>query len=230
MAASIELHFGERALKDPGACRDVAGALAHAATNHVGELRRRLPKAQLWLWIDEPVLNAVLLGSIPTQSGRGRLAAIEPHIVEIALTQVLDAITAAGAATAVHCCASRPPLGLLRRTPADALSIDLLSYSPQDDDEIGELIESGRRLVAGLVPGTDRELSGDVDTVAPLRRLGGRLGFDEGRMAQSVLISPTCGFAGASPMYVRSALAQLTSAARILRDEQFREGGRDEQR
>ena len=228
MAASIELHFGERALKDAGACRDLAGALAHAAGDYVAQLRRRLPKAQHWIWLDEPVLNSVLLGSIPTQSGRGRIAAIEPHIVEIAISQVLEAITAAGASTAIHCCATRPPLGLLRRTPADALSIDLLSYSPRDDDELGELIESGRRLVAGLIPGTDRELSGDIDTVAPLRQLGGRLGFDEGRMAGSTLISPTCGFAGASPAYVRSALARLMSSARILRDEELREEVRDE--
>jgi hypothetical protein len=228
MAASIELHFGERALKDAGACRDLAGALAHAAGDYVAQLRRRLPKAQHWIWLDEPVLNSVLLGGISTQSGRGRIAAVEPHIVELAITQVLEAITAAGASTAIHCCATRPPLGLLRRTPAEALSIDLLSYSPRDDDELGELIESGRRLVAGLIPGTDRELSGDIDTVAPLRQLGGRLGFDEGRMAASTLISPTCGFAGASPAYVRSALARLTSSARILRDEDLREGVRDE--
>ena len=230
MAASIELHFGERALKDAGACRDLAGALAHAASDHVAELRRRLPKAQHWIWLDEPVLNSVLLGASPTQSGRGRIAAIEPHIVEIAITQVLEAITAAGASTAIHCCATRPPLGLLRRTPADALSIDMLTYSPRDDDELGELIQAGRRLVAGIMPGTDIELSGDIDTVMPLRQLGGRLGFDEGRMALSTLISPTCGFAGASPSYVRSALARLTSASRTLRDEELRGGSeaRDE--
>ena len=230
MAASIELHFGERALKDAGACRDLAGALAHAAADHVAELRRRLPKAQHWIWLDEPVLNSVLLGSIPTQSGRGRIAAIEPHIVEMAITQVLEAITAAGASTAIHCCEKRPPLALLRRTPADALSIDMLTYSPRDDDELGELIQSGRRLIAGIMPGTDTELSGDIDTVAPLRQLGGRLGFDEGRMASSTLISPTCGFAGASPAYVRSALARLTSASRTLRDEELRGGSeaRDE--
>ena len=220
LAASIELHFGERALKDAGACRDLTAALAQAATDYVAQLRRRLPRAQHWIWLDEPVLNAVLLGSIPTQSGRGRIAAIEPHIVETAITDVLEAISSAGARTAVHCCATRPPLGLLRRTPADALSIDLLTYSARDDDEIGELIESGRRLVAGLVPGTDRELSGDIDTVEPLRQLGRRLGFDEGRMASATVISPTCGFAGASPGYVRSALVRLTSSSRILRDEE----------
>ena len=49
-------------------------------------------------------------------------------------------------------------------------------------------------------------------------------------MAASTLISPTCGFAGASPAYVRSALTRLTSASRTLRDEELRGGSeaRDE--
>ena len=52
MAASIELPFGERMLKDPGACRDLADALAEAARLHVTDLERRFPRSAIVLQWD----------------------------------------------------------------------------------------------------------------------------------------------------------------------------------
>jgi len=220
LAASIELHYGERALRDKGAARDIAGALAQVATELVADLRRRIPLATHMIWIDEPSINAVLEGSIATQSGRWRIAAVDAAVVETALTLVVDAIHAAGAAAAIHCCAARPPHALLLRTGIDALSIDLTRHSSKDDDRIGELVDSGTRLVAGIIPGVDSELSGDIATVEPVRVLGQRLGFDSATLADAVMLSPTCGLAGASMDYVRAALPRLRSAARTMRDQE----------
>ncbi len=143
LAAAIELRRGERAVRDAGACRDLAGALAQAAEAHVAELRRRVPAARIMLWFDEPALPAVLVGSLPTQSGRGRYAAVEQHVVEASLAALVDAVHGVDAAAVIHCCAERPPLALLRRTGADALSVDLLLHDQRDDDELGELLRLG---------------------------------------------------------------------------------------
>lgn len=223
LAAAIELRTGERAIKDRGACRDLAGALAHAVMDHLAELRRRVPGARWMLQLDEPGLPAVLEGSLPTQSGRGRYTAVEQPVAEAALLAVVEAIHAAGAAAVVHCCAERPPLALLRRTGADALSVDLLLHDQRDDDELGELLDAGRRLVAGVVPGTGPASASPAsevgDTVGPVTALGNRLGLGPEELARGVLLAPTCGLGGATPAAARRTLAVLRGAGRALRQD-----------
>lgn len=223
LAAAIELRTGERALRDVGACRDLAGALVHAATDHVAELRRRVPGARIMLWFDEPSLPAVLEGSLPTQSGRGSYAAVEQPVAATALADLVEAVHAAGAAVVIHCCAERPPLALMRGTGADALSVDLLIHDQRDDDELGELLDSGRRLVAGVVPGTGLASASPAsevgDTVGHVTALGNRLGLGAEELARGVLLSPTCGLAGASPAAARRALTVLRAAGRAVRQD-----------
>src|SRR5690242_3325262 len=69
LAASVELHRGEAALRDPGACRDLAASLVEALTAHLAGLRRRVPGARPVLQLDEPSLTAVLRGQVRTASG-----------------------------------------------------------------------------------------------------------------------------------------------------------------
>ena len=218
LAAVVELRTGERAVRDAGACRDLAAALAHAATEHVRELRKRIPGGRVMLWIDEPALPSVLAGSLPTQSGRSTYAAVEQPVAEQALLSIVDAVHASGAAAVIHCCAARPPLALLRRTGADALSVDLLLHDRRDDDELGELLDSGRRLVAGVVPGTGlasgRPASEVGATVEHVTALGHRLGLAGDALARGVLVSPTCGMAGASPAAARRARASRPARRR----------------
>lgn len=222
LAASVELRSGERALRDPGACRDLAAALAHAVVDHVEEVRRRLPGARVSVWIDEPAMPEVLLGAIPTQSGRGRYAAIDEPVVEASLRAVVDALQGAGAGAVVHCCGARPPYDLFVRSGFDAVSADLTLHDQHDDDAVGELVEAGRRLVAGIVPAIHGPLSEVGATVGVVRDLGHRLGHSPEAFAGSVLVSPTCGLAGASPGHAREVIALLRAAGRALREE---EGG-----
>ncbi len=219
LAAAIELQRGERAVRDPGAARDLAGALGLAAADLIADVRRRVPAALVELWIDEPGLNAVLRGSIPTQSGRGTYRSVDEPVAEAALAAVVAAGHSAGAEVVVHCCDARPPYALLVRTGADALSVDLLRHDRDDDDRIGELLDAGVSLVAGIVPATDSALSGDRATVAPVRDLGHRLGIPVAQLAPALLVSPTCGLAGASPAYARAVVDKVRTAARMLREE-----------
>ncbi len=225
LAAAIELHRGERAVRDPGACRDLAGALAHAAAAHVAELARRVPGAPVMLWIDEPALPSVLLGRIPTQTGRGSYAAVEEPVVETALRRVVDAVHAAGAAAVVHCCGARPPYALFARAGFDAVSADLLLHDPLDDDAIGELFDAGVRLVAGAVAADEEPVSQVRASVALVRDLGHRLGHGPEALASHVLVSPTCGLAGASPENAPVMLAHVRAVGRGLREEEDTRGG-----
>jgi methionine synthase II (cobalamin-independent) len=224
VAAAVELRTGERAVRDPGACRDLAEALQHAAVDHVADVRRRLPSAQVSLWLDEPSLPAVLQGTIPTQSGLARYAGVDEPVVETALRRVVDALHAQGVPVVVHCCGSRPPYALFHRSGFDAVSADLLLHDRRDDDAIGELLEAGRRLVAGVLPATDAALSEVRATVGLVRELGHRLGHGPDVVAERVLVSPTCGLAGASDRHVRAVLEGLRAVGRGLREEEGTRG------
>ncbi len=167
------------------------------------------------LQLDEPSLPAVLAGRIPTASGYDVLRAIEEQEAEGALRQVLAAADVVGL---VHCCAPDAPLGLLRRAGARALSLDLGMLKPADDDGIGTAVEAGAGLLLGVVPGVDATLSDPVATVAPVRALWRRLGLPADRLAATVVLTPSCGLAGASPRHARAALARCREAARELAD------------
>ena len=53
-------------------------------------------------------------------------------------------------------------------------------------------------------------------TVDPVRRLWQRLGLAQQRLVEQVVVTPTCGLAGASPAYARAAMTRAREAARVL--------------
>ena len=168
----------------------------------------------------------MLAGRIPTPSGFGTVPAVEQSVAIERLAAVLDAVRSApGAALAgVHCCAGRPPIGLVHRAGADFVSFD--ATLDLDLDVIGEAVEGGLTLIVGVVPGTDDRsgaasgfLSDPSRTVEPARRMWRRLGFLPERLGEVVAVSPSCGSAGASAAYARSVTRAVQRAARLLVDE-----------
>ncbi len=225
LASSIELRGGERALRDPGACRDLGEALALAARDHVGELRRRLPHARHTIWLDEPALPSVLAGAVPTASGRHRHRAPDTQVADAVLRPVVAELDRLGVPVVVHCCAARPPYSLLAALGVAGVSVDLGLHQLDDDEAVGELLDRGVRLVAGVLPATGARTSPPSDvraSVALVRDLGHRLGFSAEDLAPRVLVSPSCGLAGAEPAVARAALEHLRAVGRGLREE---EGG-----
>ena len=77
LAAGLERSRGDRMLADHGARRELAASLAEGVREHVAEIARRVPGAQVVLQIDEPSLPTVLAGGVPTISGWGRLRSVE---------------------------------------------------------------------------------------------------------------------------------------------------------
>ncbi len=128
----------------------------------------------------------------------------------------MSAVLSVADRTVVHCCAPAPPVGLLVDAGAGALSVDATLLTPRDDDDLGSAVEQGRPLLLGVVPSTDTRLS-DLDAIMePVKRLWRRLGFDAERLPATVVPTPTCGLAGASPSYAVAALAACVEIARRL--------------
>ena len=224
LAACVELPSGERVLKDPGAVRDLSQALGEAVREHVAAMRRRVPRASAFVvQLDEPALPAVLAGRIGTASGLSSYRAVEPHAAEQVLASVLESVVDAGAIPGVHCCAAAAPLDLLAASGAGVASIDLLLLDHEGDEALGRWIESGRGLLAGVVASTGSGPLGDARASAPLRNALHRLGLEDERWLAQIAVTPTCGLAGATPSWARTALAACRSTGRVLRHDEGQE-------
>lgn len=224
LAAVIELASGERALKDPSACRDIASALQEALRVHIDQVRRRVPKASIVVQVDEPALAQVLEGSIGTASGLSAYGAVDEQVATPILAGVMSAIAEAGATPGVHCCAALPPIELLAKAGARFLSLDLLR--DVDEQQLGTVWEGGIGLLAGTVPSIGQGAMSDTRASAPVRELASRLGLGDALYLSQIVITPTCGMSGASPQWVRMAYETVNAAARVLRGDE--EDGRDE--
>ncbi len=212
LAATVELGRGDRLLADHGAVADLTASLAQGLREHLADLQRRFPGATLVLQLDEPALPGVLAAQIPTASGFGRLRAPDRQTARDRLAEVLGVADH----TVVHCCAPSPPVALCVEAGAGALSLDATLLTPRDDDDLGSAVEQGRALLLGLVPSVDARLSHLDAIMEPATRLWRRLGFDADRLSATVVPTPTCGLAGASPAHAVQALRACVEIARRL--------------
>ncbi|MCY0933554.1 methionine synthase [Streptomyces sp. H34-S4] len=215
LAGALELHGGEAMLQDPGACRDLAGSLAEGVRAHLADVRGRIPGAEIVLQYDEPSLTSVLLGRVRSASGYRTYRAVDRQVVEGTLRELF---AVHDGEVIVHSCAPEVPFGLLRRAGVSGVSFDFSLLTEREDDAIGEAVESGTKLFAGVVPGTDGPLSDPGGSVMGVRKLWRRLGLAPGTLAESVVVTPSCGLAGASPAYARAVQAHCVRAARSLAD------------
>jgi methionine synthase II (cobalamin-independent) len=216
LAANLELPSGHRVVTDHGATRELVESLAEGLRLHLEELRRRLPNARLAVQLDEPSIPAVLGARVPTPSGFGTVRSVESGVVRDRLEDVL-AVVAPGARV-VHCCDSDVPIDLLREAGANAISFDVDAVGTRCDDALGTAVEAGVSLWLGVVPATDATISRSQARAA-IDLLWGHLGFAKDQLASSVVATPACGLAGASPAYARRALSVLAELSLELIEE-----------
>ncbi|MBM2617468.1 methionine synthase [Actinoplanes sp. LDG1-06] len=218
LAASIDLQIGGRLLRDAGAVRDLTDSLAEGLRRHVDDVRKRLPRAEILLQLDEPSLPAVLAGRVPTESGLGAYRSVPGPDAASALRTVVEAV---GVPVIAHCCAPSVPLQVFRDARAAAVALDLSLL--KDLDPLGEALEAGLGLFAGAapsVPSPSPSLSSSARRVdgkwvaERVSTLWKRLGFPAAQLPRQVVITPACGLAGASPAYVRAVLTACREAAR----------------
>lgn len=218
LAATVERPRGDKILADHGARRELAQALALAVTDHVEDVRRRVPgAARIVVQVDEPALPGVLAGAVPTASGFGRHRTVHPPEASEALGWVLDAARDAGAEPWVHCCAPDAPLALLRGAGAAGLAVDLSQVGAGGHDVLAEALEAGESVVLGLVPSVDPGAAPtEKDVVGAVQRWLDVVGLDPGQVTDQLVLSPACGLAGASSGWALQALRLLRSAAGSL--------------
>ncbi len=218
LAAGLDLPIGGRTLRDAGAVRDLVDSLAEGLAGHVAEVAARVPGASLILQLDEPSLPAVLAGAIPTESGLHRYRPVENSVAVPALRRVVERV---GVPVVVHCCAAAVPVGLVRSAGAAAVSLDLDLLDLDDArslDPLGEALDSGFGLFAGVVP-TSPPAPQSADAADRLRGLWRRFGFKPGQLPEQVVVTPACGLAGADPAYSREVLTVCRETARRLADD-----------
>jgi len=215
LAAALDVGLGGRLVRDHGAVRDLAASLTEGLREHVAEVSRRVPGARLLLQLDEPSLPAVLAGTLRTDSGLHTYRAVAAGTVRDLLAEVISGV---GVPVVVHCCAPGVPVGLLRAAGAVAIAADLELLT--DLDPVGEAIDAGMGLFAGVVPATG-EATGvaapaSARAAGQVRTLWSKLGFPAERAAAQVVVTPACGLAGATVPYARAALAACRDAGRRL--------------
>ncbi len=215
LAATVERPRGDRVLADHGARRELAESLAEGLTDHVADLRRRVPGATLLVQVDEPALPAVLAGAVPTASGFSRHRSVDAPGAAPALEVVLGAVRAAGAEPLVHCCAASVPFGLLERVGAPGLSVDLAALDAEGHDAVAAALEADRRVLLGVVPSTRPagEPPTEGSATAAVSRFLDMVGLEP---SDALVLTPSCGLAGADPGWVRTALGLCRGTARAL--------------
>lgn len=217
LAANLWRRTGGAMLADPGAVVDLTASLAEGLRGHLAAAQARMPKASLSIQLDEPSLPAALAGRVNTESGLDFYRRVP---VEVARDRLRELTEALGVPVVVHCCAPDAPVGLLQEAGAGAVAIDLTLLDLDDVprmDALGEYLDGGGRLIAGVVPAIGRPRPGlDKEAADRVLSLWHRLGFSPDLLPQRVSVSPTCGMAGASPDYARAAMEACREAAKRL--------------
>ena len=217
LACQLELPGGQQVLADPSAVRDVAASLAEGVAAHRRDLRLRLPGVERVVTeLDEPLLAVVLAGQVPTASGWGRHPAVE----ESAAVEVEGAVLeAAGEGGGVRLGGRAAPVGLARRAAARFLSLGVDALGAEMEEQLGEALEAGVGLLAGVVP-PSHEGPADLDALAaPLRRLWRRLGLHPALLPQTVVVTPSGGLEGVTPGQAAAVLRRCRELAdRLLAD------------
>ncbi|WP_210502625.1 uroporphyrinogen decarboxylase/cobalamine-independent methonine synthase family protein [Nocardioides xinjiangensis] len=218
LAATVEKPRGDKVLSDHGARRELAQALAEGVGGHLADLRRRIPGVDRWVGqVDEPALAAVVAGQVPTASGFGRHRSVDLPEASAHLEWVVAAIADAGAEAWVHSCAPETPWSLVAGTGVAGLSADLDVLGPADLDTFAEALEAGLTAALGVVPSTDPATGpSDARVTERVQRWLDMLGLDPEAVGQRLVVTPSCGLAGATPAWAARALRLAATVARNL--------------
>lgn len=241
LAAAIHLHYGERALRDHGARRDIAQSLAVGLALHAEKVRAAVPGAALTLQIDEPAIAAVLAGTIPTASGYRTLRAVPAAELRTTWTALVEAARAAGfTAVAMNlardtapgtrlgseaagqerdgqeAAAWRTALQTALECGVDAVAVPVSGLDTGHWEQLAGALESGVGLWAGTVPVGDGAAPPSYSVLLErLMRPWRGLGLAES-MLNRLRITPEGGLAGVSSQQGRAVLSRALEVADAL--------------
>jgi methionine synthase II (cobalamin-independent) len=97
------------------------------------------------------------------------------------------------------------------------VSVDLDVLAAAAYDELGTALDAGERVFLGVVPAAEpTTIPTDSQVVERVLRLLDMLGFDPDEVAGQLVLTPSCGLAGATPSYAREALSLVRNSASRL--------------
>jgi hypothetical protein len=215
LLAQIESISGRALITDRGAVRDVTASLAGGINDLRAKLTAAAPGLRFVLQLDEPLLAAVLAGTLP-DVGWGRLPAVSSERVIAGMIEVFGSAPD----RVVHCCAADPPLAEMWDAGATAVSVDLSLLGPDAEEQLGQALEAGHTLLAGVVDpsGLSYPISSVSDVsgrseLAAITQLLRRLGISVESVAGQIVVTPTCGLASVPGPHVADVLRLTNSIA-----------------
>ena len=211
LAATLERPQGDRILADHGARTEVAQALREGWQRLQGELSRRLPDVEVVLQLDEPMLVAVMTGSLGTASGFSRHRAVP--------RDELAAVLAPFATGAwLHCCAPGGWVPTAERAGFHTVAVDSRLFRGADLDPLVEWAQRGGGLALGVVDTAAGEPQ-PVDVVlGEMLRVLRPLELGAKEVAARVVATTACGMAGWRSDEVARQLESLRAAARLVEE------------
>lgn len=218
LAATVTDARGERSLRDRGYVSDLCRAHGEAAAALVRRFARMLPRAQVVVSVDEPMLLAVHQGTLPFSSGYRRHSPVGEGELSRGLQLTRDAVRAAGGLMATHTCAA-PVWPVLRDLRPDLVSLDITLLRQRDTEDFGTWLETGAGTMWGVWPTAGPARRDEVDQ--GVRAITGwlhRLGLRPSAMPGPGAVSPRCGLAGATGPQARAAMAGIRDVARRLNE------------
>ncbi len=216
LAAQVELSNGHRAITDAGAVRDLARSLAEGVAAHRAEVARRLD-CRVVVQFDEPSLRAALEGRL---AGVTSLSPVHPVDESVAGALFDECVAVVGGAVALHCCAGALPWRLLQRSAFGAVSFDLSALTADSFDGVGEFVESGRTVLLGVVPVAAPERRPSAEEIArSVVDVTDRVGFPRAVLPERIGVTPSCGMAGATLEWARTAVELTQKAADAIAED-----------
>lgn len=148
LAAALHLPLGEKVLIDHGARRELAESLTVGIAAHVAAIRAAVPGVQVSVQLDEPGIEEVLGGNVPTASGYRTIRAVPSAEVRSGWQSMAESARRAGAAEVLI---SLPVSAAEQAAQVSVETIGLLvepgtGLSQVDWELIAALVESGKIL------------------------------------------------------------------------------------
>ena len=226
LAAVLELRGGTAMISDPSAVADLVAILAEGLSEHLRDLRRRVPGAEWVVQVDEPALSSVTQGAIPRASGWGAIAAVESAEAGRLLRSLTSQLTEDAVPVAIHSCATEPDWEALTggdHTERRAISVDLEVIDVAAAAlAMEEWLGAGGSLWLGVDPLAGGG-EGEDPALDKLEAARSVLGIAPEDVAARIAITPSCGISGSADV-ARASYAGVQRLMRRLRGDDPREG------
>lgn len=212
LAATVHVRNGEKLQSDHGARRELTQSWCAGIPELVAAIRRNTDGRGAVLVLQEPELERVLGGTIPTASGYRTLRSLPRAEVRAGLTAAVDACRGAGA-SAVVLDAGAASAEWAPRCGADVAVVAPPTGGTRAWEPLAALHESGVRLCVDTAPVSAHTPARDV--VDRLLRPWRELGMDPAALLGTVL-APSSGISDLAPPQLPTALRRVTGACGAL--------------